>query len=146
MMFGRQAAGCLPWHEEIMKIRRREFLKTLAAGVLTVSVWPPALVSANKSTVDISAPAIAEKGSEVTITIHVVHKGNNFMHYTRSAQIIAGGQEIGRWEFAAFRRPENENFSREVKLVLQDTMEITAEAVCNVHGSGGRAVHVISVA
>jgi desulfoferrodoxin (superoxide reductase-like protein) len=128
-----------------MPSRRREFMKALAAGALVVSVWPPGLVSANKSTVSISAPAMAEKGSEVTIAIHVSHKGNNFLHFTNSAWIIAGGQEVGRWEFAAFRRPEDENFSREVKLVLQDTMEITAEAVCNVHGGGGRAVHVISI-
>jgi desulfoferrodoxin (superoxide reductase-like protein) len=129
-----------------MQIRRREFMKGLAAGALVVSAWPSALVWANKSTVSIIAPATAERGSEVTITINVSHKGNNFLHYTKSAQIIAGGQEIGRWEFAAFRRPEDEDFTREVKIVLQDTMEITAEAVCNVHGSGGRAVHVISVA
>ena len=100
---------------------------------------------ANKTSVTIEGPDSAAKGSEITIKINVRHDGNNFFHYTNQVYVKANGKEIARWDFSATNRPENDVFTKEVKLTITEPTEIVAEGVCNIHGSDGPAVLKIRV-
>lgn len=92
---------------------------------------------ADKSAVTINAPESAAKGTEVTIKLSVAHSGNNMFHYTKWAYIKVNGKEIERWDFSATKTPESENFSKEVKFIVNEPAQIEAEAYCNIHGSAG---------
>lgn len=92
---------------------------------------------ANKSSIEISAPANAKKGEVVTIVLKVTHNGNSYFHYTNWVYVRANGKEIGRWEFTKSARPENETFTREVKITITGKTDLEAEAHCNMHGSDG---------
>lgn len=100
---------------------------------------------ANKSSTSIEAPQTVPKGSEATIRVTVTHRGNNFIHYTKSLQVIANKKEIARWDFSSGQRPETEVFTREVKTTVLEDLEVAAEAHCNMHGSMGPATVKISV-
>jgi desulfoferrodoxin (superoxide reductase-like protein) len=100
---------------------------------------------ANKSSASIEAPQTAQKGSEVMIRVTITHKGNSFIHYTKGLQVIANKREIARWDFTSGQRPEAEVFTREVKIIALEDLEVTAEAHCNIHGSAGPATIKISV-
>ncbi len=100
---------------------------------------------ADKSSVEITAPEAAKKGETITIKVKVTHDGNNFLHYTDLVYIKAGGKEIARWEYSMFDRPEEEIFTKEVKFTVNKTVEIEAEANCNIHGSKGKKTVKISV-
>lgn len=100
---------------------------------------------ANKTSVTIEGPESAAKGSEITIKINVKHDGNNFFHYTNQVYVKANGKEIARWDFSATSRPENDVFTREVKLTITEPTEIVAEGICNIHGSDGPAVLSVRV-
>lgn len=100
---------------------------------------------ANKSSVTIDAPEKAAEGSVVTIKIHVAHNGNNFMHHTSWAYVKINGKEVDRWEFKSGNLPENENFSREISLSVEEPMVIEAESNCNLHGSAGKVTHKIDL-
>lgn len=94
---------------------------------------------ADKSVVTIIAPESAAKGTEVTIKLNVTHHGNNMFHYTKWAYIKINGKEIERWDFSATKTPESENFTKEVKFIVNEPAQIEAEAYCNIHGSAGIA-------
>jgi len=94
---------------------------------------------ANKSSVTIEAPASAQKGSEIVIRLHISHEGNSFIHYTNWVYLKVNGKEVARWEFNSSNRPEAGNFSKEVKFLLNESLEIVAEANCVLHGSPGAA-------
>ncbi len=100
---------------------------------------------ANKTSVRIEADDVVVKGSEVTIKLFVSHKGNNFIHYTDWMYVKINGEEIKRWEFGNFSKPENENFTRTLTITIEEDTEITAEANCNMHGSAGIAKKIIRV-
>lgn len=100
---------------------------------------------ANKSSTSIEAPPNVPKGSEVTIRVTVTHRGNSFIHYTKSLQVMANKKEIARWDFSSGQRPEAEVFTREVKIAALEDLEVTAEAHCNIHGSAGPTGAKISV-
>ena len=100
---------------------------------------------ANKTAVTIDTPDTVQKGTEITIKVNVTHKGNNFAHYTNWVYVKANGEEIARWDFSMGNRPENETFIREVKYIVTEPTEITAEGNCNIHGSNGSAVLKINV-
>jgi desulfoferrodoxin (superoxide reductase-like protein) len=100
---------------------------------------------ANKTSVTIEAPDTVKKGAEITIKINVTHKGNNFIHYTNWVIVKVNGEEISRWDFSSGNRPENENFSREVKYTVKGPTEIFAEGHCNIHGSAGPSVLKLKV-
>jgi len=95
-------------------------------------------VFADKSSVEIDAPAEVAKGETVTITIKVRHDGNNFLHYTDWVSLQAGGKEIARWDYSMFDTPEDEMFTRKVEYTVTDSVVIQAEANCNIHGSAGK--------
>lgn len=97
------------------------------------------LAMANKSAVSIVAPEKVKAGEEIILVINVSHRGNSSLHYTKRVVVMANKKEIARWEFSASNRPEAENFSREVRLKVEEETEITAEATCNIHGSAGPA-------
>ena len=100
---------------------------------------------ADQTSVSLEGPDEAIKGSEVTIKINVVHKGNNFFHHTSEVVVQANGTEIARWEFSPWDKPEDQIFSREVTYTVTGPTEITATGKCNIHGSAGPAVLTISV-
>lgn len=129
----------------MMKIKRREFMKMMAAGALAAAVYPPTLALANKSAVSISAPATSAKNSEVTIRLHVTHSRNNFIHYTDWVYLQADDREIARWEFSAFNRPESNEFTLEITIPIEQTTRLVAQANCNIHGSEEEARHTIQV-
>ena len=99
----------------------------------------------NKASVQIDAPERAAKGSEVTIKIHVFHEGNNYLHHTSWVSVKVNGQEITRWDFSAFSRPEAGDFTREITYKLVEAAEIVAEANCNIHGSAGPVTWTLAV-
>ncbi|MGB4705392.1 MAG: desulfoferrodoxin family protein [Candidatus Saccharicenans sp.] len=120
-----------------------KILKILASGLLLFFLSLPLL--ANRSSVKIEAPAVVKAGEEVTIVIHVSHRGNSRLHYTNRLVVLANKKEIARWNFTSSQLPENENFSREIKLKIEEETEIIAEASCNLHGSAGPASAKIKI-
>ena len=114
-------------------------------GLVFVLLFLPVHSFANKSSVKIEAPQSAEKGSEIVIKIHVSHEGNNFIHHTNRVDVKINGKLIKSWEFTARKRPETENFTREVTYTLTGPITVTAEANCNIHGSEGPATWTIAV-
>jgi desulfoferrodoxin (superoxide reductase-like protein) len=116
---------------------------------LTLLAWiliSPAVGFANQTAVTIEAPSEAQVGSEITITVHVTHEGNNFFHYTDWVWLKAGDQEIARWAFEASKRPEAENFTRQVRYRVTGPVVFTASGHCNIHGSAGPARAEVAVA
>lgn len=120
-------------------------LPALLLCALWVTALFPAEVLADKSAVSIEAPARAEKGAEVTVRITVTHRGNSFFHYTDWAKVDVDGKTVARWDFTAGNRPEGATFTREVKVQAAKTVEVVAEANCNIHGSAGPAKATITV-
>jgi desulfoferrodoxin (superoxide reductase-like protein) len=94
---------------------------------------------ANKSSVTISAPGTAAKGSEVLVKLTITHSANSFLHYTNWVTLKINGKEFSRWDFSAGNRPESAVFTREVKIPVNEPIELIAEASCNMHGSAGPA-------
>lgn len=123
-------------------MRRRDFLLSIPFFFLTLRTG---VAFANKASTSIDAPQTATKGSEITIRVTVTHKGNSFLHYTKALQVIANKKEIARWDFTSGQRPEAEVFTKEVKIIAPEDLEVTAEAHCNIHGSMGPATVKISV-
>lgn len=109
-------------------------------------IWAPAgPCFADQSSVTLDAPESANKGSVITIRANVSHKGNSIVHYTDWLYIKVNGIDAARIEYTPFNRPNSENFSIEIKYPVSGPMEITAEAHCNIHGSGGVARRVVKV-
>ncbi|MBW1779443.1 MAG: hypothetical protein JRL30_01775 [Deltaproteobacteria bacterium] len=102
-------------------------------------------VLADKSAVKIEAPDQVTKGSEAVIKVRVTHSANNMFHYTDWVTVKANGREIGRWEYSANSRPEAAVFTREIKVPVNEDLQIEAEANCNLHGSAGVDRKKISV-
>ena len=119
-------------------------MKVLKSRVMFLFIFPALLfaaqpVYADKSSVTISAPETAAKGSEVTVKLTITHSANNFFHYTNWVYLKVNGKEFSRWEFTRDNRPEEAVFSREVKIPVNEPVELIAEANCNLHGSKGPA-------
>ena len=103
-------------------------------------------VFADKSSVKIEAPQVAEKGAEIVIKILVFHKGNNFVHYTNWVDVKINDKPVKRWTFSASDRPEAENFTRGITYRVTEPVTIVAEANCILHGSEGPATGTVSLA
>jgi len=116
---------------------------TLIAWVL---LFTPPAVLANKTSVSISAPASAAPGSEITIQVTATHSANNFLHYTDWLSIMVNGKEIARWDFTRMHKPESNVFTREIKFVVNETLELKADGHCNMHGSKGPAIARVAIA
>ena len=100
---------------------------------------------ANKTSVEIKAPAEVKAGTEVTIVINVAHKGNSKMHYTDWVYLKINGKEVQRWEYNKNKLPLTENFTIEYKLLVNEEINIEAEGHCNIHGSAGKQTAVIKL-
>ena len=116
-----------------MNTTRRNFLKILFIGLLLA----PQTSYANKASVAISAPETAANGSEVLVKLNITHSANNFFHYTNWVTLKVNGKEFSRWDFSSGNRPEAAEFTREVKITVNEPIELIAEANCNMHGSTG---------
>ena len=92
---------------------------------------------AGRSSVTIEAPAAAQKGTEITVKINVAHNGNSRFHHTEWVSVKVNGREIQRSDYSGSNTPESERFTKELKIVVNEPLEIVAEASCNLHGSAG---------
>jgi desulfoferrodoxin (superoxide reductase-like protein) len=100
---------------------------------------------ADKAAVTIEAPDQAVKGTEVVVRLHVTHSANSFFHYTNWVQVKVNGKDTALWEYSLTNRPEGAIFTKEAKLMVNEPLEILAEANCNLHGSQGPARKKISL-
>ena len=116
----------------------------VAASMLTVLLSATAAF-ADKASVTLSVADIIKKGTEVTIRLKVTHSANNFIHRVDWAKISIDGKEVARWSFPWTKPPESKIFEREFKYIVDKTLEIAAEADCNIHGSKGPARATITV-
>lgn len=125
-------------------MKRRNLRFGFVASILFF-ILSSGVALAGKSAVTIEAPSEVTKGTEAAIKLHVTHSANNFFHHTNWVKVQANGKEIARWEYSGSKLPEGENFTKEIKVLVNDDMEIVAEANCNIHGSAGPAKKRISV-
>lgn len=100
---------------------------------------------ANKTTVSIEAPEKAKKGSKITITIHINHKGNSKAHYTDWVLLKINGEEVKKWIYSRSNLPEDAAFSLEYVIETDKNLEVVAEGNCNKHGSKGEDKFTIMV-
>jgi len=98
---------------------------------------------ANKTSVDVKGPATVKKGSEVTITINVTHKGNSKMHHTDWVTLKLNGKEVKKWEYTREILPATENFKLEYKMTVTEETTVEIQGNCNMHGSAGPKTLVI---
>lgn len=114
---------------------KKTFLFGLSAIIISLAL--PAVSFANKSSVEIVAPQVADKGSNVNIKIKVFHHGNNLLHHTEWVELKINGEPVKKWEYSAFDKPEAADFTLEYEARMNGDLEIEARAGCNVHGSAG---------
>jgi desulfoferrodoxin (superoxide reductase-like protein) len=106
---------------------------------------------ANKTSVEVNVPEEAEKGSEITIVIHVSHSGNSRLHHTNWVYLKINGEEVKRWEYEGNNLPEDADFTLEFKYTLSEDMPdgegliIEAEGNCNLHGTAGISKATVKV-
>jgi desulfoferrodoxin (superoxide reductase-like protein) len=117
----------------------KHFLITLASLLILSSA-----AFANKTSVEIDAPKEAKKGEEITITIHVKHNGNNFLHHTNWVKLWANGELLKEWSYKK-DRPDSENFKLTYKVTLKENLALEAEGHCNTHGSKNIAKHTVTL-
>ncbi len=113
--------------------------------VAILCVLMASLAWANKSSVSLEVPEKAKKGETVQITIHVRHNGNNLFHYTEWVSLQINGQEVQRWEYSMFSKPEDESFSLEYTHPVKEALQIEVKAHCNRHGSENTAKAKVDV-
>jgi desulfoferrodoxin (superoxide reductase-like protein) len=110
-------------------------------ALLVVMMFCLSLTSAwaNKTRVEVKAPATIKAGTEVTITINVFHSANSKMHHTDWVYLKVNGKEVKRWEYNKESLPPDSNFTLEYKFIATEDMTLEAEGHCNLHGSAGVA-------
>lgn len=96
-----------------------------------------ASATANKTAVEIKAPAEVKVGTEITIVIKVEHKGNSKGHHTDWVSLKINGKEVKKWEYPKTALPPSEIFTVEYKIIVTEEMTIVAQGNCNLHGSAG---------
>ncbi|MCJ7617169.1 MAG: class II SORL domain-containing protein [Desulfobacterales bacterium] len=102
---------------------------------------------ADKSSASLEAPDSVERGTEITIKVNVTHSANNFFHYTKWVYIMVNEEEIARWDYSNYKnkRPEANNFTKEIKYIVTDDIIIQAESSCNIHGSKKKAIKKVFI-
>ena len=118
---------------------------SLFAGLMVLFLVTAPSVFADKPSVSVDAPESSSQGSEITIKINVKHDGNSIFHYTKWVYVMINGKEIERWDYAWRKRPEAENFTKEITCMVNEPIEIVAEASCNTHGSKGKVIKKVSI-
>ena len=119
-----------------MEISRRKWIMLVTSMVVT-GYAVPAL--ADQAGVTVEAPDQVVKGTEITVKLNVTHSANNFFHYVNWVHAKVNGKDTFLRDYSMTNRPESNNFSLEFKLVVNEPVEIVAEANCNLHGSKGPA-------
>ncbi len=109
------------------------------SAVLIVLLALAPAARADKTKVEIEAPKKAKAGEEITVRINVSHHGNGMLHHTNWVVLKVNGKEVKKWEYSSTSRPEDEKFTLEYKLKVEEKLELEAEGNCNVHGSEGPA-------
>jgi desulfoferrodoxin (superoxide reductase-like protein) len=98
------------------------------------------LVFANKTDVKITVPSQVKKGSQITITINVMHKGNTPGHHTDWVYLKINGKEVKRWSYDKANLPPDGNFTLTyIYTVTDNVLSVEAMGDCNIHGSAGAA-------
>jgi desulfoferrodoxin (superoxide reductase-like protein) len=123
-------------------MERRRFM---FIGVVLLVGGYTGVCFADKAAVTIEAPDQAAKGTEVVVKLHVTHSANSFFHYTNWVQVKVNGKDTALWEYSMGNRPEGAVFTKEVKLTVNEPLDIVAEANCNMHGSAGPAKKKITL-
>lgn len=119
-----------------MEVKRIIGILFVAAGIaifISVPAW------ANKAETIIEAPLSADKGSEITIKVTVIHSANSYFHHTEWLWVQVNGKEIAKWEYSGGNRPEGATFTKEIKVKVDGDLEIKGKASCNIHGSANVA-------
>ncbi len=118
--------------------------KTIILALLVFFISSVAF--ANKTSVTIStSEQKVKKGTEVTITLNVQHKGNSSMHHTDWVTLTVNGKELKKWTYDKKNLPTVGNFTLTYKIVVDQTTKIQAQGNCNMHGSAGGATAAIIV-
>ena len=120
-------------------------MRTTVIASLAFLLLPATVARADKATVTLSAPESVTRGTEATVTLKVTHSGNNFIHHVNWAFISVDGKELQRWKYTWRKLPESGTFEREIKIVVDAPVTITAQADCNLHGNKGPATATINV-
>jgi len=118
-----------------MKLKKIDVLAVSCLIILLCTM--PSAAWAGRSSATVEAPASAEKGTEITVKITVAHNGNSRFHHTEWVSVKINGEEVRRWEYSGANTPEGERFTKELEIVVNEPLEIAAEASCNLHGSAG---------
>jgi desulfoferrodoxin (superoxide reductase-like protein) len=74
-----------------------------------------------------------------SITLRVVHHGNNFIHHISKLAIYVDGKEAKVWTYNWKNYPREESWSVSHELTLAREAKITAIATCNLHGPSKEA-------
>ena len=125
-------------------MKRNKWDSCFSGVVLLVGAYS-GVCFADKSAVTIEAPDQAAKGTEVVVKLQVTHSANSFFHYTKWVQAKVNGKDTALWEYSMTDRPEAAIFTKEMKLTVNEPLEIVAEASCNIHGSAGPAKKKITL-
>ncbi len=112
-------------------------MKKLILSTIVLLMFSGLNLLANKTSVEIKAPATVKKGSEVTVVINVTHKGNTKMHHTDWVTLKLNGKEIKKWAYTKESLPSSENFTLEYKMTVTEDGKLEAQGNCNIHGSAG---------
>ena len=100
---------------------------------------------ANQPVTKIEAPKSADKGSEITIGVTVIHSTNNFFHYIEWLWVQVNGKENCQVGVYSGNRPEGATFTKEIKFKVDGDLDIKSKASCNIHGSGNDAAAKVTV-
>jgi len=112
-------------------------MKKLLSIFVVLFVLSFTTAMANKTSVEVSAPEEAEKGTEITITINVSHSANSRAHHTDWVYLKINGKEVERWEYERDNLPPDADYTLEYKYVVEEEVTIEAEGHCNLHGTAG---------
>ena len=114
-------------------------MKTLYSIIFTIMfIAVSSFTYANKTAVKIIVPAKVAKGSQITITINVMHKGNTAGHYTDWVYLKINGKEVKRWLYDKTNLPADANFTLYYTYTVTDkTINLEAMGDCSIHGSAG---------
>lgn len=113
--------------------------------ILSLLLFLPFNLLANKTTVELIVPEKANVGDTVTIKINVSHSGNSFLHYTEWVYLIINDEEVKRWEYSSSDRPEDSDFTLEYSCEIKGKVDVEVKGNCNLHGSDGVVKKTIMV-
>ena len=100
---------------------------------------------ANKTKVEVKAPAEIKAGTELTITLTVIHSGNSKSHHTDWVYLKINGKEVKRWEYSKSALPSGATFTVEYKTVASEELNLEAKGHCNIHGSADPALVTVKL-